>query len=291
MTRTGGSAATRGMDEQFLELLCADEDLLRAEFDAIIAAEWPSPPPAEPDRGAGAERRPRPARLRRAASTAALPSRPRHPRIGGWTRQRAPPPGETSRNRAQERAGDRPTWFFLTRRQFAPARTFHHPASDAHRAAPAPERRTHLAGRTDSQPHTVVPAARRPGPQPRREPDTINQARTDRPLRRPGTHPGTPARRSSATPTGPSGEFDLATAGALGSLLSRLLEHAQCLVIDVSAVSFHCAGLRPLLTAAATAERLQVDVTLRGQSPALGRLVTVMDRAGLARPVLLARVA
>ena len=92
MTRTGGSAATRGTDEQFLELVCADEDLLRAEFDAIIAAEWPSPPPADPDRGAGAERRPRPARLRRAASTPALPSRPRHPRVGGWTRQRAPPP-------------------------------------------------------------------------------------------------------------------------------------------------------------------------------------------------------
>jgi hypothetical protein len=35
--------STRAMDEQFCELLCADEDLLRAEFDAIIAAEWPSP--------------------------------------------------------------------------------------------------------------------------------------------------------------------------------------------------------------------------------------------------------
>ncbi len=30
-----------------------------------------------------------------------------------------------------------------------------------------------------------------------------------------------------------------------------------------------------------------MDVTLPGQSPALGRLVTVVDRAGLARPVLL----
>ncbi len=89
-----------------------------------------------------------------------------------------------------------------------------------------------------------------------------------------------------------TGEFDLATAGALGSVLSRLLEHARCLVIDVSAVSFlDYAGLRPLLTAAATAARRQVEVTLRGQSPALGRLVTAMDRAGLARPALLARVA
>jgi hypothetical protein len=34
----------RGTDEQFLDLLCADEDLLGAEFDAIITAEWPTPP-------------------------------------------------------------------------------------------------------------------------------------------------------------------------------------------------------------------------------------------------------
>jgi hypothetical protein len=99
--RTDGSDATRSTDEQFLELLCADEDLLRAEFDAIIAAEWPSPPPAEPDRGADAERRPRRARHRREASVAAPPSRPRHPGIGGWTRQRSPP-ARGSDNRTQE---------------------------------------------------------------------------------------------------------------------------------------------------------------------------------------------
>ena len=34
-----GFQATRSTDEQFLDLLLADEDLLRAEFDAIIAAE------------------------------------------------------------------------------------------------------------------------------------------------------------------------------------------------------------------------------------------------------------
>ncbi len=38
---------------------------------------------------------------------------------------------------------------------------------------------------------------------------------------------------------------DLAATGVL-------VEHTQCLVVDVSAVSFHSAGLRPLLTAAAT---------------------------------------
>jgi hypothetical protein len=85
----GDTALT--VDERFLEILCADQELLRAEFDAIIAAEWPSPPPAEPDRGAAAARRPRRARQRREASVAALPSRPRHQGIGGWTRQRSPP--------------------------------------------------------------------------------------------------------------------------------------------------------------------------------------------------------
>jgi hypothetical protein len=102
-----GSTATRGTDEQFLELVCADEDLLRAEFDTIIAAEWPSPPPAEPDRGADAERRPRRARQPREASAAALPNRPRHPGIGGWTRPRSPPP--TPATTETGKAGDRPT--------------------------------------------------------------------------------------------------------------------------------------------------------------------------------------
>ena len=46
-----GFQATRSTDEQFLDLLLGDEDLLRAEFDAIIAAEWPGQPPDRPGRG------------------------------------------------------------------------------------------------------------------------------------------------------------------------------------------------------------------------------------------------
>jgi hypothetical protein len=34
--------------EEFLALLCADEDLLRAEFDAIVAANWDRPTPPRP---------------------------------------------------------------------------------------------------------------------------------------------------------------------------------------------------------------------------------------------------
>ena len=32
------------LDEEFLALLCEDEDLVRAEFDAIIEANWGEPP-------------------------------------------------------------------------------------------------------------------------------------------------------------------------------------------------------------------------------------------------------
>jgi hypothetical protein len=93
--------AARSTDEQFLEWLCADEDLLRAEFDAIIGAEWPGPPPAGPRRDTDAGRPPgqRPCHD---ASVAGLPARPGHPGIGGWTRQRSPPAG-SSDNRTQER--------------------------------------------------------------------------------------------------------------------------------------------------------------------------------------------
>jgi len=43
-----GSDDGRSTDEQFLDLLCTDEDLLGAEFYAIIAAEWPMPPIGPP---------------------------------------------------------------------------------------------------------------------------------------------------------------------------------------------------------------------------------------------------
>jgi len=46
--------------EQFLELLCADPDWVRAEFDAIMAAEWPIPPSIGPRLGAVADQRPHP---------------------------------------------------------------------------------------------------------------------------------------------------------------------------------------------------------------------------------------
>lgn len=49
MSAIPSSAETdlRRTADEFLDLVCADEDLLRAEFDAIIDATW-SPPPARP---------------------------------------------------------------------------------------------------------------------------------------------------------------------------------------------------------------------------------------------------
>jgi hypothetical protein len=37
--------AEQQLAERFSDIIYADEQLLRAEFDAIIAAEWPDPPP------------------------------------------------------------------------------------------------------------------------------------------------------------------------------------------------------------------------------------------------------
>jgi hypothetical protein len=47
MTTPGAPAAQRTAASElaaFLDLLCADEELLRAEFEDIVAAEWPRPP-------------------------------------------------------------------------------------------------------------------------------------------------------------------------------------------------------------------------------------------------------
>ena len=93
--RTEADAAQAvGIDEvkeKFLDLVYADEELLRAEFDAIIAEEWgqlspparrrPTRPPAPP-----------PQRRERHRESAAGPPGWQHHRTGeGRSRQRAPP--------------------------------------------------------------------------------------------------------------------------------------------------------------------------------------------------------
>ncbi|HZC54072.1 MAG TPA: hypothetical protein VE441_16460 [Mycobacterium sp.] len=73
------------VDDQFLDLICDDPDLLDAEFDAIIAAEWPEPPTAPPPLRSGQVRQ-----------------RSRHPGVGGWARQRSPRPATTTTSNRQE---------------------------------------------------------------------------------------------------------------------------------------------------------------------------------------------
>ncbi len=62
-TEAGQPAATR-THEEFIGLVCSDQDLLRAEFDAIIEAGW-GMPPIEPERSSGSPAR---RRLRTAAT-------------------------------------------------------------------------------------------------------------------------------------------------------------------------------------------------------------------------------
>jgi hypothetical protein len=78
------------VDEDFLALICSDEEFLRAEFDSIIAAAW----------GSRSRFRPRPAppppqgiaRPARADGTQCLTRRPQQPGADEWARQRSPPP-------------------------------------------------------------------------------------------------------------------------------------------------------------------------------------------------------
>jgi hypothetical protein len=46
------------VEADFAELICGDEEWVRAEFDAIVAAEWGTPPPAPPPAPPGRDDRP-----------------------------------------------------------------------------------------------------------------------------------------------------------------------------------------------------------------------------------------
>lgn len=92
-TSSGHEFDRRRLDDEFLDLVVADEDLLRAEFDAIIEASW-SPPPANPPTSPS-----RPDRPGRRRST--LRGRQRRPETDmsmglefdrhWWAKQRSPP--------------------------------------------------------------------------------------------------------------------------------------------------------------------------------------------------------
>ena len=77
-------------DTDFVDLVLADEDLLRAEFEAIIAAAWQEPPRPRRPAPPGPDDQPVPGAvagpLYRTPPAASVPSRRRH------CRQRSPPP-------------------------------------------------------------------------------------------------------------------------------------------------------------------------------------------------------
>ena len=89
---------TRTLEEQFIDLVCSDEALLRAEFEDIITAEWPAPPSTRPPSGRRTHRAepPRSDAAWTESGGPRLAHRPRHPGIGGWAHQRSPPSAPTA---------------------------------------------------------------------------------------------------------------------------------------------------------------------------------------------------
>lgn len=74
--------------DAFIDIVCADEQLLRAEFMAIIDAGWDLPPPTRPSWPVRPPMRPG------RSCTVQRPLLPRGHAVAmatGWIRQRAPP--------------------------------------------------------------------------------------------------------------------------------------------------------------------------------------------------------
>jgi hypothetical protein len=83
-------------DLDFVELICADDELVRAEFAAIVAAEWGSPPPRRPIRPTPGNGPRHPGRRTAVDGRALLlPRRTRRP-ASSHRRQRSPPGSQTS---------------------------------------------------------------------------------------------------------------------------------------------------------------------------------------------------
>jgi len=87
--------------EDFLDLLCAQEDLLDAEFEAIIAANWPdAPPPPSPRGVGGGGHRDEPPR----STDGRLPDLGDGWRFTDpWSRQRSPPRKHARERRSEDK--------------------------------------------------------------------------------------------------------------------------------------------------------------------------------------------
>ncbi len=94
----------RSVHRQFLDLVLADDQLVQAEFEAIVAHEWDCAPPAESVGSPVGERFPVGPSCRRLVSSAPRPPGPLPgPGKGEWSRQRSPPRATQSQKRRAPR--------------------------------------------------------------------------------------------------------------------------------------------------------------------------------------------
>jgi hypothetical protein len=93
-----GELTTREADARFAELICADPQWLRAEFDALIAAGFGAPPawPRLPAPPRVPPQRP-PANPLASPRRGTMPAPPARATRRGHRRQRSPPPHHTAR--------------------------------------------------------------------------------------------------------------------------------------------------------------------------------------------------
>lgn len=157
---SGRDADLLRLDHEFLDLVLADDDMVRAEFDAIVQATWSPPPVSPPARPTKFGRRGRrgPARLRGQPRHRTRAPRGLRFRRSMGARQRSPPPdGAHSQRLSLRRERDhqasqiRTTCVIKTsgpeivRRRSAsdastPARTTNHEPWDARRNQSRPDR-------------------------------------------------------------------------------------------------------------------------------------------------------
>ena len=86
--RAGEPSAAADTTAAFTNLVCADHELLRAEFDAIIAAGWGWARQHRSGQSAGAPTLP----MRNETRSAGRTARRGTPKAGAQARQRSPPP-------------------------------------------------------------------------------------------------------------------------------------------------------------------------------------------------------
>ena len=107
LKRESWAAGTSALHEEFLSTMCADEELVRAEFEAMILACWDEPVPPRKSRPPGPPVGQPGQYVGRWVLNPVM--RTRKPEFPRWARQRSPPPLQAFRSCPSERQvmGDR----------------------------------------------------------------------------------------------------------------------------------------------------------------------------------------